>query len=480
MERIIDIHCHSTMKPFGHSFKNNPVGINNLDTKRKNSIWHHDPPSMMDIAFEKFSGVAKFRQSDFSNLLYGGVSIVILSLYPLEKGFVRNKLGENIVVDILVNFVNGISKDFIDHAQATDSYFDDLLAEYKFLEQLNNKEIRINEVKVRYVLIKSMDEIDEYKDSDVHTIFVLLSIEGGHVLDCGYPGKKADENVVLNNVERIKNWEYPPLFISPAHHFYSELCGHAESITVKVVDWLTNQEVKMNTGFTDLGKKVVREFLRKDGNQRRVYIDIKHMSVSSRKEYYKMLDEAYSNEKIPIIVSHGAVNGLDSLENQVSVNNPHLKRKILPKDINIFDEEIIKIEESNGLFGIQIDERRICSKSERKKSNLIFASLRKKKRAKSKLVWNQIQYIAELLDGKGLSAWDIQSLGSDFDGGVNVVNHFWTASEFPELADYLEYHAAKFMDANRDSLQSFNRISPEEIVDKFMGTNAECFLRELI
>ena len=476
MERIIDIHCHSTFKPFGHSFRFDPNGINSTNRGRKNSIWHHDPPKGLDLVVEKASGVSKFRQTDFTNLMLGDVSVVILSLYPLEMGFVKNKLGKNIVVDALVNFVNSISKPFIDHAQARKGYFADLQLEYEFLKKLDNRVMSIDGRKAKYKLIKSLDEIEENEEPGVYTIFVLVSIEGGHVFECGIPGKKAVKAEVLKNITTVKNWDYAPLFVSPAHHFYSELCGHAESITVDVVDWVTNQEHEMNTGFTDLGREAVKLLLDKEkGN--RIYIDIKHMSSKSRKEYYAMLDGEYQNENIPIVVSHGAVNGWESFDNPKSKNNQHLKRKVLAADINIFDEELVRIEESNGIFGIQVDERRIASKSELKASNLLFGSIRKRKRKKSKLVWNQIQYIAELLDKKGLPAWDIQSIGSDFDGGVNVVNHFWTSKEFPELSNYLEYHATKFMNQRGRSFKEFNQLDPEEIVDKFMGGNAEAFLR---
>ena len=476
MERIIDIHCHSTFKPFGHSFKNKPNGVNPANRGQKSSVWHHDPPKGLDLVVEKSTGISKFRQTDFYNLVLGDVSVAVLSLYPLEKGFVKNKLGENIVVDGLVNFVNGLSKPFIDHAQARPGYFADLQLEYDYLLQLDNKIISIDGRKVKYKLINALDEIENYQQQGVYTIFVLVSIEGGHVFECGIPGKKADKTTVLKNITTVKNWDYAPLFISPAHHFYSELCGHAESITVGVVDWLTNQEHMMNTGITDLGKDAIKLLLNKEKG-RRIYIDIKHMSSQSRMEYYAMLDEEYGNENIPIVVSHGAVNGWESFENPKNKNNPHLKRKLLNVDINIFDEEIIRIEDSNGLFGIQLDERRIASKAELKASNLLFGSIRKRKRLKSKLVWNQIQYVAELLDKKGLPAWDIQCLGSDFDGGVNVVNHFWTAREFPELSSCLEYHATQFMNQRGAEFNSFNQLSPEEIIDKFMGGNAEAFLR---
>ncbi len=480
MERIIDIHCHSTMKPFGQSFASTPYGNNSNRTRNKNSVWFADPPNGLEAPSEKITGVVNFSQADFTTLIKGGVDVIVTCLYPLEKGFVRNTLGTGDTVDSLINYVNGTGEDFINYTQTTDSYFSDLQLEYKYLLQLHNKVVTIDGIKLKYVLINSLDEMADYEESGVKILFVLLSIEGGHVFDCGYPDaeKNVDEATVLKNVTTVKNWEYRPVFMGIAHHFYSGLCGHARSFSQKLIAWVLRQERGMNEGLNELGKKVLKLLLDNTDNNR-ILIDVKHLSVKSRIGYYEILDTAFKEETIPVIVSHGAVNGLHSFTDPVSRNNAHLRRSVLDTDINFFDEELIRIEKSNGIFGIQFDERRICSKNEGKKQNIIFGSLRKRKKAKSKLVWNQIQYIAELLDKKGLPAWDIQAIGSDFDGGINAINNFATANEFSELGSYLEYHAEKFMASNKDHLQPFNRLSPELIVDKFLGLNAEAFLNEV-
>ena len=69
-------------------------------------------------------------------------------------------------------------------------------------------------------------------------------------------------------------------------------------------------------------------------------------------------------------------------------------------DINFFDDEIIKIGNSNGLFGIQLDERRIGSKSILRETKAIM-SKRNTLYSWSKLVWNQISHMAEVLDADG-------------------------------------------------------------------------------
>ena len=181
---------------------------------------------------------------------------------------------------------------------------------------------------------------------------------------------------------------------------------------------------------------------------------------------------------IPIIVSHGAMNGLvDSMSRKRS--SIVGASDFYEGDINFFDDEVVAIAKSGGVFGIQLDERRVAGKSRLKRSNLIFASRNKRLLAKSKLIWEQILYIARVLDNESLPAWDIQVLGSDFDGIIDPINLFWTAEDIDDLERCLITHVSEFMANESNVFKSFNRISVDEIVSKFIWRNAETFLKSL-
>lgn len=97
---------------------------------------------------------------------------------------------------------------------------------------------------------------------------------------------------------------------------------------------------------------------------------------------------------------------------------------------------------------------------------------------KSKLIWNQIQHIADVLNRNNLYAWGIQCIGSDYDGMVDPLNGFWTAEEMPVFDSYLEKHAYNFIASNQsDDLKNFNKIKASDIVERFMQTNAYEFLK---
>jgi microsomal dipeptidase-like Zn-dependent dipeptidase len=293
------------------------------------------------------------------------------------------------------------------------------------------------------------------------------------VFNCGLDNP-AKENEVLGNVAKLKNWDHRPLFISIAHHFYNELCGHAESLSPLLKRFL-DQSQGLNTGFTDLGRKVLHGLLdNSEGN--RIFVDIKHMSTQSRKEYFQILDSEYHNEMIPIIVSHGAVNAWKSFDNR-QTQIPDSAGKFKEIDINIYDDEIVRIFDSRGFLGIQLDERRIASKAELEQSGGRL-SRRKILFHKSRLIWNQIRHIAEVLDKNERFGWSTAVIGSDFDGIIDPLNGYWTAEELRFLDDYLLKHAYNYMLGNGKNLklETNRNIDPEEIINRFMYVNAYEFL----
>lgn len=473
---FIDLHIHPAMKPMGKSF-NRKRGENSKNKYRQNSIWYYDPPTALDKVANVVTSLTKFRQSDFTSLARGGADIVCASLCGLEKSFVMNKLGTELLGDIIDNLVTGIGKKRIDHVQGMKDYFSDLEMEYDFYKQLDGHKVRIDGKWHRYKIVSSFNEISENRVPDIRTIFVILSIEGMHVLNTGLQmmGKTANSNEVLDNLDKIKQWDHRLFFVGLTHHFNNELTGHAQSLH-GIVRKICNQTKNMNEGINELGMKVLKKLL-DNTTGRRILIDMKHMSVKSRKQYYAFLEKEHPGEIIPLVVSHGAVNGFRS-DKELIEDDLYNYGKFQPDDINFYDDEIVRIAQSGGLFGIQFDERRVCSESELKKSG---PNLNRRKMLfyKSKLIWNQIQHIAEVLNRNNLYAWGIQCIGTDNDGMVNPLNGFWTAEDMPLFDSYLEKHAYNFIASSAsDNLKDYNKMTAADIVERFMHSNAHDFLKK--
>ena len=471
MNYFADIHSHPTMKSYGHSF---PSKQNSKNPLSNSSIWYYDPPNLFDKLIDLLGGIVKYRQSNFSAMGFGNTGIVFATLYPIERGFFDNRLGTGEFNDLLLNFVTSVGKNRIDFIQSITDYFPDLENEYNYLKQLDGTTVKLaDKAQYQYTIAKNATDVDiilnndKIEDKKANSVAVVIAIEGAHVFGTGiHPETNhCDPLYVLTNVDKVKNWSHRPVFMSMAHHFYNELCGHAQSLT-GIVKKATNQQYGMNEGFTPLGRDVLDKLLDNSDNKR-ILIDIKHMSRNSRLEYFDLLDTKYKNEDIPVIVSHGAVMG-NATDNQM----------FLQEDINFYDDEITRVAATNGLFGLQLDERRIVAAGDFVLKKSHGFDRRKVLYYSSVLVWRQIQHIAELLDSKGLFAWGIQSLGSDYDGMINPINGFWTAEDYPTLADYLLKQAFNYkVQCPGNLTQARNRIDPEEIVDRVMGNNAYNFLQ---
>lgn len=472
MNYFADIHSHPTIKSYGKSF---PAKQNSRNPSTNSSIWYYDPPNFFERLIDLLGGIVKYRQSSFSAMGFGNTGIVFAALDTIERGFFDNKLGTGEFNDMLLNFITSVGKKRIDFIQSITDYFPDLENEYDYLRQLDGVIVKLaDRAQYQYTLAKNATDIDiilnkdTIEDKKANSIAVVITIEGAHVFGTGINPETnhADPNYVLDNVVKVKNWRHRPVYISLAHHFYNEICGHAQSLS-GIVSKATNQRFGMNEGFTQLGIDVLEKLLDNSDNKR-ILIDIKHMSRKSRLEYFHLLDTKYKNEDIPVIISHGAVTG-----NEID------KHLFLQEDINFFDDEIIRVAETNGLFGLQLDERRIVASGDYVLRKSHGIDRRKVLFYSSVLAWRHIQHIAELLDAKGLFAWGIQSLGSDYDGMINPINGYWTAENYPTLADYLLKQAYNYKVQFPGNLtQARNRLDPEEIVDRVMGNNAYNFLHK--
>jgi len=477
----IDLHCHPSLKPYSKSFKYSPPKQNELNAGRKNSIWHYSPPNFLEKLVNRVVTLTKFSQTDMTALAKAQTEIVIISLYPFEKHFLSKRvLGWKGLTDVLVNLAASISQSRIDHVMRHQDYFQDLLDEYQFYAQLDNQVQKIDGIIYTYRIVNNYKAIESnLKQVTPHRkiINIVLSIEGGHAFNTGLLLNKnsGNESEVLENIKKVKNWDFKPVFITFAHHFYNELCGHASSIGIKALK--KNQTRGLDSAITGLGLKAI-ELLLDNTDGKRILLDVKHMSRESRKQYYHLLDTKYSNEKIPVIASHGGVTAHRSIHTPNVTDFPEKTKWFTNIDINFYDDEIIRIAKTNGLFGIQLDERRIGSKKAIRKSKMIFPNKRRQLKKKALLVWRQVEYIAELLNKEELFCWGIQSIGSDFDGIVDPINGLWTAENIKDLGEEMLNHAKNYMKTSSSNLEPYNKIDAETIVVNVLRENARRFLED--
>jgi microsomal dipeptidase-like Zn-dependent dipeptidase len=261
---------------------------------------------------------------------------------------------------------------------------------------------------------------------------------------------------------------------------------------------LINQEEGINLGLTTTGEFVIKELL-SSKNGKRILIDIKHMSPRSRRDYYKLLKEDANlvKEKIPIICSHtGVVTKRATIEQMIELSDnddwKELNEELGEKNylhecsINLCAEDVINIFNSNGLIGIQLDEKRITGKT-------VIKIIKELKRHSpedlaiqyAKVLLANIFRVVQIINKK--EAWDIICVGSDFDGLINHLDSCPTSKDVPAL----KHKALDVLRSRTDLSQNgFNYSLPageidallfgytfEEVLDKVFYKNVTEFLK---
>jgi hypothetical protein len=493
---FVDLHCHCSIKGFARSYKSS-AGKQGLSASDPSSIWHSDKPTTFDKIKNYLVGLTNFVQSDASSLLQGHVSIVFLSIYTQEKSFFKNKWGTGISSDLGSRLATEFGQQKIDAIQSCESYWEELKLEMSYLKQGANKPLEINGKTSTYKIAQGYSDIGQAIQSGKlgETLNIFLpTIEGCHVFDQVMSSDEAWDDFsdgfqpqqlpfVLQRVKELRVGSdklLRPVFVTFTHHFWNGLCGQERSLG-GLVGCVVNQENGLLKGISKSGKLVLKALLEEQVENGvtipPIYIDVKHMSRLSREQYYDLLKTDYKNQKIPVIASHAGVTGLEKPGGK-ALTPIAVEGLFLADSINIFDDELLIIEETGGLFGIQLDERRIGSKLALSTTEHHIAQ-KGILYARAGLVWNQIQHVAEVLDAHQKFSWGIQSIGSDFDGIIDPINGYWTSASMNDLYENLLIYAKNYLSGpvKCPLVYKFNTtVDADEIIGRVMTNNALAFL----
>ena len=464
---IIDIHVHSTLKPYGNSFyaNANPRNIND-----SSCLWFRDNFNLMDNFYENIIGISRYRQSDFSTLTNSQHKIICVSLYPIERSFfdVQKPLLKNFE-NYIAQFASLLGKNRIENIKNENfNYYQDFLNEYKFLLELNNQ-IPTGGNK-KYLVSNSKIDLD----NEV-SLCVIPTVEGCHFFCEGNDTSNLTNwNNLDINVKAVKNLPVPIFFVTFAHHFYNGLCTHAKSLFDASGQLLDQKYGMRDYNFTPndvlppistTGKQLI-DLLLSQENGKRILIDIKHMSKEARTEYYNILNsEKYKNENIPIICSHGAIAILEKLE------------------INLeLETDVLQIYKSSGLIGIEMDQRILGYNKNRfsKWFGNIFRKKDKKAYLEAAYFWEQIRLIAEFsfINGFSQNPWQCICLGSDYDGVINPLNSYRDSSTMTILYNNLIIYLDDYWSKNSVIPKNHNGKDSQDVIYRIMYKNAYEFINK--
>lgn len=521
----IDIHCHPCGKPF-MSGRAHPQHTPFETYENEIQGWLLN---RLKKQVENLSSVRLSTQSNFDNLHAGNVRVIIASITPLERAFLvvnqkpdsflndtikdlvteKTTPWEDTVKSKVVNALTGFYVDDIDFIKKSILHYfrEGFLPEYNYLTSFDGKESPAGGYKVKFV--KNYQQIIDEQAANNKTICIILSIEGAHALAREVPklgqliheqGKShkndpADFTSLIdyvNNIEKLKQQEYVPLFVTLLHHFWNGLGGHARSL-MKLIGTFVSQDEGLNEGLKEIGKEVINYLLRTD-NGPRILIDMKHMSPQCRKDFYAFAETKYwsKNDFFPIICSHTGVASksrtLDALMQQD--DNAELKDNsnyLHENSINLCEEDILAIAKTNGLIGIQLDEKRIAGNKviEIIKEDESMGQADLRMQYVKVLCANLFEVVKTVNSVKG---WDLLSIGSDYDGLINHLDFYPSTAEMPtlrnDMLDFLKNPTAISQHGFNYSLSlaEINRLmfglTADEIIDKIFAGNTMAFLQK--
>ncbi len=401
-------------------------------------------------------------------------------------------------------------------------YFEELKREYKFYLSKSGQKVTTAQLQLVpdgpsrkwegvYQLAQNGGDVLYRLRPDNDDVIIVLTLEGIHALgvgnpedDCLAPGTKPRDVSIGKLKSRIrqlkgeeslddttlKSWAHPPFYITFAGHFNNGLCGHAHSLP-SISKHIYDQRKNMDKGvLKNVAFSVMNEFLGLDEDlnstgSKRILIDVKHMSAASRQDFYKKIIRPFNRKpenaisKIPVIASqvgYSGVDGLDTLvqnakdgreEDDFNVNG------FKAWNINLCDEDVIEIHDSEGLIGISLDQHLLGIYQ---KNWLFNIPLIERKRAKKILARTIEQFIHIPFDYNlkdPMRIWNILCIGTGFDGAHNPLTSYSTVLDMNRLEDDLTeiLHSMR-----RERPKWFDRLTPENLARKICFENAYDFV----
>ena len=538
---ISDLHVHSGLKGYASE------GYSDSEGK---TIWDYYPAREKELKKLNFflrgaiKELAKSSQANLDACAATGLRAPFLSIYPIERQMfaLDSQQPFKLLFDILLSgkqaaclgaAVTGFPLEKVEAILANVAngrdegvnYYNQFRLERDYL--LRQTETRSkNFPDFRFRIATDHAEFRSLLQNE-KTIAGLLTVEGAHsfghylhnsTFQKEYEGLGVEERQVLKssfiqNITEVKTEDggmHAPFFVTFCHHFNNLLAGHARSFSAKSdlflglhkpgMRHLFNQEPGLNRGFSSLGREVLELFLdRKKG--RRILIDTKHMSVATRKEFYAIIrrKREEENDPIPIIHSHAAINGwfsLDQAEGKQETKDLDKGHFFSRWRINLTNEDILEMYDSNGIIGIVLHEGRMPGEGFKKaagklKKKIAKARAGSPRRARLerelkdmylKLIWSNIFHIVKVVrEGRpGNNGWKMIALGSDYDGLVDPPNSFPGVADFQELKEEM----TGYLNSGKEIFFSENGIAralpAAEVRELMFGQSAGDILENIL
>lgn len=488
---IADFHCHVSFKPTLALKENRPDCWFTIDSKLMSKI--------LD------------SQSNMQQLADGGVNLAFATIYGLEPGVARQFLLH--LMDPAIPVLD--RKQLVKLRDAKVTSNESVREE---IEALRRDGALPNKTKKA----KIISSVAEYDPTDLGTIHLVLNMEGAHNLYG--PGNKGDDrDTLIANLNWFKQPGNPRLlYLTLAHLEHNTLCSHASGIKIfgkksflpHGRSFAAQDYLLAETAMADTGRKI--------------FIDTRHMSLESRKDFHAWKSQPtspYKNE--PVLCSHAGVTGaswndrMPITESRYKGGKQFFKLKynarpglvhgtnFNPCSINLYNEEIALIAKSGGLIGVSLDIRILGGKvkglkecvtigekylfptgnldekvsaaewldeedrnDERDEPFPRYSDAEKSPDFGMRHLVNNILHIVKVCTDAGVAdPWAHVVLGTDYDGLIEPIGGYPNAARLGNMAADLETYLAQYAPTVQVHIPNVKAA-----VEKFMHGNAHAFL----
>jgi microsomal dipeptidase-like Zn-dependent dipeptidase len=193
-------------------------------------------------------------------------------------------------------------------------------------------------------------------------------------------------------------------------------------------------------------------------------------------QYYQFImrhNNIYPEDRIPIICSHTGVNGYESMEESLwwKDNGKKFRGSYYNNwSINLSNEEIRIIHDSRGIVGLMMDKGLLAGPDTLKVVRLMV-DVEMKKRIFVRMILDNIFSIIKAVGKR--SAWDIITIGSDYDGLITHIDCYENVTKIPVL----KMDLIQFLHTTQYKKDLWFELKPEEMMNKIFSTNLYQFLQ---
>ena len=335
-----DLHCHPGLKT-----------LFQLQNGRQESPWENMNPKdgIIGNILESQASLKMLAEDS-------GVSLVCITLHPPEIGMIDQVI---IKLAALLGYPTLLNRDRLEEMISQQCTY-----QMTFKQELANLmaaplDEEGNPIKKNIKFLK----IGESFDANIpETLQVIFNLEGGHIF---YDQKNNVKDIaaVIGNLNDFLNKGFKVLYLTPTHLTPNQFITHAYGNKILTKGRL----LPKGLGITPYGKQLIDHAYEKD-----LLIDVKHMSLVSRRIFYQYRRLHYPDK--PIIASHVGFNGnywkffKDDILYQDQKSYGY-KTTIVPLPgvidgtffypltINLYNDDIREILASGGLIGLNLDVR---------------------------------------------------------------------------------------------------------------------------